>query len=81
MRNSEELNKLYAEWWNNRTPEQYALQGLCFDYEEKYFEDMCLEEGSLLNDIIETVLNYTVTRKHLREMANTEFYSSSKVLI
>lgn len=59
MRNSEELNKLYAEWWNNRTPEQYALHGLCFDYEEKYFEDMCLEDGSLLNNIIETVLNYT----------------------
>lgn len=59
MTNNEELSNLYDEWWSNRTPDQYELQELCFDYEEKYFEDMCLEEGSILNDVIETVLNYT----------------------
>lgn len=56
MANNEKLSKLYDEWWSNRTPEEYKLQGLCFDYENEYFEDMLLKDGSLLNDIIETVL-------------------------
>lgn len=59
MKINEELNKLYNEWWSNRTPEEYALQGLCFDYEEEYFEDMLLKDGSLLNDIIETTSEIT----------------------
>lgn len=62
MKNDEELHKLYElynEWWRNRTPEQYELQVLCFDCEQEYFEDMLLEDGSLLNDIIKTVLDYT----------------------
>lgn len=57
--NNNELSKLYDEWWHNRTPEQYEPQGLCFDYEEEYFEDMLLKDGSLLNDVIKTVLDYT----------------------
>lgn len=59
MVNNEEISKLYNEWWHNRTLEEYELQGLCFDCEEEYFEDMLLKEGSLLNDIIETVLDMT----------------------
>ncbi len=53
------LNELYNEWWDNRTPEEFALHGLCYEYEAEYFEDMTLQEGSLLNDVIETVYDYT----------------------
>lgn len=56
---NDELNALYDEWWCNRTPEEYALQGLCFDLEEEYFEDMLLKEGSLLNGIVKAILDYT----------------------
>lgn len=56
---NDELNALYDEWWCNRTPEEYDLQGLCFDLEEEYFEDMLLKEGSLLNDVVKVVLDYT----------------------
>lgn len=59
MKNNDELAKLYDEWWHNRTPEQCELQGLCFDCEEEYFEDMLLKDGPLLNGIIKTVLDYT----------------------
>lgn len=58
-KNNEQLYKLYDEWWSNRTPEEYELQGLFFDCEEEYFEDMLLRDGSLLNDIIETVSEVT----------------------
>ena len=53
------FSNLYHEWWSKRTPEEYFLHGLCFEYEEENFEDMTLKEGSLLNDVIEIVENYT----------------------
>ncbi len=59
MEINEKLSNLYDEWWRNRTPEEYELQGLCFDCEEEYFEDMLLKDGSLLNDIIEIVSEVT----------------------
>ncbi len=59
MEINEELSKPYDEWWSNRTPEEYELQGLCFDCEEEYFEDMLLKDGSLLNDIIQIVSEVT----------------------
>ena len=59
MKSNKELYKLYDEWWSNRTLEEYALQDLCLECEEEYFEDMLLEDGSLLNDIIETVSQVT----------------------
>lgn len=59
MKINGDLSRLYNEWWSNRTPEEYALQGLCFDYEEEYFEDMLLKDGSLLNDIIEITSEIT----------------------
>lgn len=59
MEHNEEWSDLYNEWWDNRTQEEYDLHGLCFECEAEYFEDMNLESGSLLNDIIETTINYT----------------------
>ncbi len=49
----------YREWWENRTLEEYFLHCQCYEYEEEYFEDMILKDGSLLNDVIETVNNFT----------------------
>lgn len=39
MTNKEEIIKLYNEWWSNWTPEEYALQGMCYEYEKEYFEE------------------------------------------
>lgn len=55
----EKYSELYREWWESRTSEQYELQGLSLDLQYEYFEDMMLEDGSLLNDVIERALNYT----------------------
>ena len=30
MEINEELSKPYDEWWSNRTPEEYELQGIMF---------------------------------------------------
>ena len=59
MADKKELMKLYDEWLSNLTPEEYALQGMCYEYEEEYFEDMTLKDNSLLNDIIATVSEWT----------------------
>ena len=45
------LSKLYQNWRSNLSQSEYHLLETILDYENRYFEDMTCEEGSLCWDI------------------------------
>lgn len=40
-------HKRFLEWWENRTPAEWELQSMAFDFEEKHFADLRLTAPSI----------------------------------
>ena len=57
--NKTDIEEKYIEWRNNITTEQFELQGVCYEYENDYFEDMTLQKNSILYDVVEDEDEYT----------------------
>ena len=53
----QKFSEKYDEWWHNRTANEYELHNNILDYEAEYFEDMTLQPGSPLHDIVDLTEN------------------------
>ena len=45
----------YSSWWDNRTADEIKLQMICYECEEKYFNDMTMQIDSIAYDIVEVL--------------------------
>lgn len=57
--NKADIEEKYSEWRKNITTEQFELQGLCYEYEDEYFEDMTLQKNSILYDVVQNQDEWT----------------------
>ena len=48
-----EFQRLYCEWYRNRTPQEETLSDLISDYEEEFFDDFTFQSDSVVAPFLE----------------------------